>query len=278
MTKRIAMLVLCLCVCLAVFTGCCQHETWNEADCVTPKTCAECEETEGEPLGHTWVDADCVNPKTCSACGETEGDVLDHTWADADCVNPKTCTVCGETEGEALGHTWTDATCDTAKTCTVCGETEGEALGHSFGDWVELDAENEEHTCTVCNYTEQQTIDRKAKLMTLLEGDWELAGFCIEDGVYPLSDFTNAADFDSDLHFGNDVNVKLTYVQGGEANFVINFDSYFDYEVTENFIQYSFIMEDELYYYTSILFIFTDGSVQLWTQLDQDFWIFTPIA
>lgn len=126
--KKIAVLCLVL-ACLLVLSGCgCKHETWNEADCLTPKTCAECGETEGEALGHAWVDADCLTPKTCSACGETEGEALGHAWVDADCVNPKTCSACGETEGEALGHTWVDATTEAPKTCETCGETEGERI------------------------------------------------------------------------------------------------------------------------------------------------------
>ena len=32
---------------------------------------------------HQWVPADCLHPKTCSACGETEGEPLGHTWKDA---------------------------------------------------------------------------------------------------------------------------------------------------------------------------------------------------
>lgn len=42
-----------LCLCLSTLTACqCRHE-WNAATCTTAKTCAKCEETEGEPLGHT---------------------------------------------------------------------------------------------------------------------------------------------------------------------------------------------------------------------------------
>ena len=74
MKKRICVLCLVL-ACLLVLTACgCKHETWNAADCLNPKTCAECGETEGEALGHAWVDADCLTPKTCSTCGETEGE------------------------------------------------------------------------------------------------------------------------------------------------------------------------------------------------------------
>ena len=125
--KRMLIIALALTV-LLVLAGCaCEHE-WADADCVTPKTCTLCEETEGTPLGHTWAAATCTDPKTCEDCGETEGEALGHTWTDATCVDAKTCSVCGETEGEALGHAWVDATEYAPKTCTTCGVTEGDPL------------------------------------------------------------------------------------------------------------------------------------------------------
>lgn len=53
---------------------------------------------------HTWIEADCVSPKTCESCGETEGEPLGHSWQEASCTEPRTCTRCGQTEGEPLGH------------------------------------------------------------------------------------------------------------------------------------------------------------------------------
>lgn len=92
--------VLALCTMLA---GCGKHEhTWAEATCTTPKTCSECEETEGEPLGHSWVDATCTSPKTCSRCDATEGEPLGHQLSEANYQQPATCSVCGATEGEPL--------------------------------------------------------------------------------------------------------------------------------------------------------------------------------
>lgn len=128
MKKRI-LPVLILVLCLSLLTGCfCQHETWNDADCVTPKTCANCGETEGEALGHVWMAATCENPKTCENCGATEGEAKGHNWADATCETPKTCETCHLTEGEALGHAWEDATTETPKTCLTCAATEGERI------------------------------------------------------------------------------------------------------------------------------------------------------
>ena len=76
MNKKLLSLALCV-LCLLTLAACgCKHETWNEADCVNPKTCSVCGETEGEALGHTWVEADYENPKTCSVCTVSEGDPL----------------------------------------------------------------------------------------------------------------------------------------------------------------------------------------------------------
>lgn len=128
MKKRMSLIVLVLVFALALTACGCKHETWNEANCETPKTCADCGETEGAPLGHSWLAATCETAKTCEVCGKTEGEVPGHTWTDADCENPKTCSACGLTEGEALGHVWQDATTETPMTCEVCAKTEGERI------------------------------------------------------------------------------------------------------------------------------------------------------
>ena len=55
------------------------------------------------PIQHThiWTDATCTLAKTCSECGETEGEPLGHTLSEATYFAPAACTVCGETEGNA---------------------------------------------------------------------------------------------------------------------------------------------------------------------------------
>ena len=153
MKKRILFAVLALTM-LFVLSGCvCEHQ-WVEANCLTPKTCSLCEETEGDPLGHDWLPAECTQPEHCSRCEETVGEALGHTWVEADCVTPKTCSVCAETEGEALGHTWEDATCVLPKTCSVCAATEGEALGHTWEDATCVLPK----TCSVCAETEGEAL------------------------------------------------------------------------------------------------------------------------
>ena len=140
----ITMLIVCL-----LLVGCGHDHIWNEATCVSPKTCQKCGETEGAPLGHDWKPATCTEAKTCSRCGATEGDALGHDWIEADCLAAKTCSRCMSTIGEALGHDWKEADCTTPKTCLRCGATEGEALGH---DWIQATC-TEPTTCSRCGFT-----------------------------------------------------------------------------------------------------------------------------
>lgn len=128
MKKNLVTLMVSGAIIMSLLTGCGHEHTWTEATCTEPKTCSECGETEGEPLGHTWVEATCAEPKHCSVCGETEGETLEHTWVEATCAEPKHCSVCGKTEGETLEHTWIEANYQQPATCEVCGETEGEPL------------------------------------------------------------------------------------------------------------------------------------------------------
>lgn len=110
------------------FSACgCEHQ-WEEATCLTPKTCTLCGETEGELAAHLFSAATCTTPKTCDVCRKTQGDAAGHSFEDATCTSPKTCTKCGFKEGEALGHTWEPATYEKPSTCSVCGETTGEKL------------------------------------------------------------------------------------------------------------------------------------------------------
>lgn len=136
-----------------LLAGCsCQH-AWTEADCTTPKTCTQCQITEGEALGHSWQEADCVTAKTCSRCDATEGSALGHSWTEATCTAPKTCSRCSVTEGQPLAHTWEgEATLYTAPVCSVCG-AEGETLPGYFAQNglvpnVRSREDADYHTCT----------------------------------------------------------------------------------------------------------------------------------
>lgn len=127
MKKKLSVLLLSL-LCLLILAGCgCEHE-WVEADCVNPKHCSLCNETEGNPLGHVWYAATCEKPKTCEVCAATDGDPKGHSWVEATCEEAKHCDVCAAVEGEALGHQWQDATTEQPKTCSSCALTEGERI------------------------------------------------------------------------------------------------------------------------------------------------------
>ncbi len=103
MNKITRILAIAMAIAMVFGMTACGHEhEWADANCVSPKSCTSCEETEGEALGHNWADATCASPKTCTVCGETEGEALEHTWVDANYQQPKTCSVCAATEGEAL--------------------------------------------------------------------------------------------------------------------------------------------------------------------------------
>lgn len=100
--KTLILVLLQLCILL---TGCqCEHD-WMEADCITAKTCSQCGETEGEPLGHEWYYATCTKAKTCAHCNEIKGEALGHTpgdWLEStdiitcDQTRRQLCTVCNE--------------------------------------------------------------------------------------------------------------------------------------------------------------------------------------
>ncbi len=134
-----------------------QDKIIKEATCTEngekERQCSSCGEIEKSVIeaSHKWEEATCVTPKTCTVCGATEGEKsANHTWKAATCVTPKTCTVCGTTEVEkSANHKWKAATCVTPKTCSICGTTEGEKSStHSFSNDV----------CTVCGTKSTRTI------------------------------------------------------------------------------------------------------------------------
>ncbi len=55
---------------------------------------------------HVWIDATCTTPRTCAKCGKTEGNPNKHNYAPATCTSPQKCRNCGATTGSALGHNY----------------------------------------------------------------------------------------------------------------------------------------------------------------------------
>ncbi|MCM1237112.1 MAG: hypothetical protein NC489_44140, partial [Ruminococcus flavefaciens] len=128
MKRKLLLLSATICILMLGLTGCGHEHIWEEATCLTPKTCSECGATEGETVDHKWINATCKKAKYCEICGATEGEPLEHEWENATCENATKCKVCGETEGEPLGHEWINADYINPQTCSVCGKTQGDRL------------------------------------------------------------------------------------------------------------------------------------------------------
>ena len=141
--------------------------------------CPDCGEFTKEQVvvparGHKWADATCTTPKTCTECDATEGEALGHSFTieveakDAACEEigytaHKKCDVCGApnedyVEYEALEHNFPEdgyfyypsaPTCEAGayivNVCTICEEMfafgQEDALGHNVG---------EDGVCTGC--------------------------------------------------------------------------------------------------------------------------------
>lgn len=84
--KRNLVTLIALLLCACTLAGCCSHD-WAEANCVSPKTCRECGETEGEALGHVWEEATCESPQVCTYCRETRGTAKEHEFSGNTCIN-----------------------------------------------------------------------------------------------------------------------------------------------------------------------------------------------
>lgn len=139
---------------MLLFSGCCSHKVWNEADCVTPRTCARCDETEGETLEHDWVSATCQHPSFCSTCNTTTGAATEHIWEQGGCET--TCKTCGIIqEGSEVSHIWNPATCSSPAQCICCGKTEGEADGDHA--WI-LATTEAPMTCAYCGITQGEPL------------------------------------------------------------------------------------------------------------------------
>ena len=153
----------------------CAH-SWQEADCLNPKTCLKCGAIEGTALGHvevidSAVEPDCLNSgltegKHCSVCNEVLVaqeviDALGHNFVEG------YCSMCGAFDENYHAHSWQEADCLNPKTCLECGAVEGEALGHVevIDNAVEPDCLNSGLTegkhCSVCNevLVAQEVID-----------------------------------------------------------------------------------------------------------------------
>ena len=162
--------------------------SWSiAATCTAPETCANCDGTRGEALGHSYTSAVTKDPAcnavgvrtytcgqcsdtytedipatfehnfedgSCSVCGKADPSICSHDWAPATCKELSKCRLCGTTTGTYAEHSWADATCTAPKTCSKCGATEGEVLGHN---WVDATC-TAPKTCSKCGATEGEVL------------------------------------------------------------------------------------------------------------------------
>ena len=115
-------------------------------------------------LPHNWEDATCITAKTCKTCGTTEGEPLGHTPAedDGDCTTEVKCTVCGEVttaaKTEHIAHA-DDGDCTTPVTCTECTTVLTAAKEHNFegAEWQSNETQHW-HVCKNegCNVTDEK--------------------------------------------------------------------------------------------------------------------------
>jgi hypothetical protein len=218
MQKKTLIVLLLFTMLAALLAGCGHEHTWAAATCMEPKRCLDCDETEGEPLGHNFAEATCETPSTCSRCGETTGEALGHDFAEATCTEPATCVRCGSQQGEALGHKFSEATCTQLATCSRCQETTGELLPHTIAD-AEVITEptctksgEAQGVCTSCGKTVTTTIDAtghtEGKFAVETKATYWSAGkkvkrctVCdeiLETKEYELSDEEKEEDFKAD--------------------------------------------------------------------------------
>jgi len=83
MRKKLLSFALALAMCLEL-VACGHSHVWQDATCTTPKTCAECGETEGEALTHTLGEANYQSPAVCEVCGEPVGEPLAAAFVSSD--------------------------------------------------------------------------------------------------------------------------------------------------------------------------------------------------
>ena len=166
--------------------GCHKHE-WQEASCTAPRTCSECGETDGEPLGHTWMEATHSAPKTCSVCGETEGEPL-------------------QADFEKYDFTYETKTDEAFPFSTKCGTSEDMTSGTvTFSDY-RIFASDSEHPA-------KEGYEWKTVTATVIFDDENVSRYGMGGYVWGICDFYNIAPDDSE-----------ETKSGGSGAFTVNYN------------------------------------------------------
>ena len=186
---------------------------WRNATCTSPKTCIECNQTEGAAIGHSWNDATCATPKACGTCGATEGSALGHNYKSV--VTAPTCTANGYTThtcqrcGNSYKDSYTDmiahkytskvttaSTCakegECTYTCSTCGHSYVEKIAKTEHNCVKTSSKSatcteagyDEYTCSACGYTYKDNIPATGHKRTKTETtDTHTIVTCLDCGI-----------------------------------------------------------------------------------------------
>lgn len=103
--KKLLTTILAMLMVLSMLTACGQTPAETKPAEVAEQPAAETDVPPAEEVAeheHTWIEATCTEPKTCSECGETEGEPLGHFATEADYWTPSVCEVCGVELGPVL--------------------------------------------------------------------------------------------------------------------------------------------------------------------------------
>ena len=112
--KSILALILTLSLCLSLLlTSCEDNPCAHNFDSSCDPDCGLCGYT--RTTGHVWKAATCFAPKTCRNCDITEGEALSHNF-DPDCEDSDVCTNCYMV-ASALEHNP-----DENGICQICGQ------------------------------------------------------------------------------------------------------------------------------------------------------------
>ena len=111
--KSILALILTLSLCLSLLlTSCEENPCAHNFDSSCDHDCGLCGYT--RTTGHVWKEATCFAPKTCRNCDITEGEALVHTH-DLDCESNSVCENC------YMVAVATEHQPDERGVCTICG-------------------------------------------------------------------------------------------------------------------------------------------------------------
>lgn len=155
--KRYVYVVFVLLV-IFILNGCGHEHVYSDATCTTPKTCIECDKTEGEALGHIFLEATCDTPEMCERCNFIGQEALGHTTKIGKCNN------CNKFQGEDIINnileklTYANAQSDLALTVQTSGTDYYEDFlsGISYYESAKVEYESALDLCG--NYPELATL------------------------------------------------------------------------------------------------------------------------